>query len=67
VYVLSASTSTGPETATFSVRCFGDARVTVLDEDRTLPMAEGSFSDDFADGEAVHLYRIDGSPTCALG
>ncbi|MBT2538213.1 hypothetical protein [Arthrobacter sp. ISL-69] len=36
------------------------AAVTVLDENRTVTMADGAFSDHFADGNAVHLYKIDG-------
>jgi hypothetical protein len=35
--------------------------VTVLDENRTVAMTSGAFSDHFADGNAVHLYRIDGA------
>ena len=47
--------------ATFDVPCVGDATVTVLDEGRTIPLIGGRFSDSFADGNAVHIYRIDGS------
>jgi hypothetical protein len=38
----------------------------VLDENRALPVAGGSFTDSFADGNAVHVYRLDGGATCGL-
>jgi len=40
--------------------------VTVIDENRSIPLENGGFSDYFADGNAVHLYRIDGGSTCGL-
>jgi hypothetical protein len=53
-------------TSAFNMPCVGDATATVLDENRTLPVADGSFTDSFADGNAVHIYRIDGGTTCGL-
>jgi hypothetical protein len=29
-------------------------------------VSNGSFADQFADGNAVHIYRIDGGSTCGL-
>jgi hypothetical protein len=29
-------------------------------------LSSGSFTDSFADGNAVHIYRIDGGTTCGL-
>ena len=29
-------------------------------------MTDGSFTDSFADKNAVHIYRIDGGSTCGL-
>jgi hypothetical protein len=52
--------------ARFTVPCVGDAEVTVLGEDRSLPLRQGSFEDFFADGNAVHVYRIEGGSTCGL-
>jgi hypothetical protein len=53
-------------TSSFSMPCVGDATATVLDENRALPVAGGSFTDSFADGNAVHVYRLDGGATCGL-
>ena len=50
----------------FAIPCAGNATATVLGENRTLPVTAGSFSDSFADGNAVHIYRIDGGSTCGL-
>ena len=53
-------------TGSFSLPCVGDASAAVLDEGRTIPVRGGSFADSFADGNAVHIYRIDGGSTCGL-
>jgi hypothetical protein len=31
-----------------------------------VPVTNGSFSDSFADKNAVHIYRIDGGSACGL-
>jgi hypothetical protein len=53
-------------TGRFSLPCVSDARATVLYEGRTIAVAGGSFEDSFADGNAIHIYRIDGGSTCGL-
>ena len=50
----------------FSLPCVGDAKAAVLGEKRKLPVRGGSFRDRFADGNAIHIYRIDGGSTCGL-
>lgn len=63
VFILSgASTHTGG-TATFHLACGGSTAV-VIDENRTIPITGGSFTDTYADGNAVHLYRIEGGTSC---
>ena len=67
-YVIAGSAENGgPFQSTFSIPCVGNATATVLGENRTIPVSAGSFSDSFADGNAVHIYRIDGGSTCGLG
>jgi F5/8 type C domain/PKD domain len=56
----------GPHTGTVSIPCVGNATATVVGESRTVPVVGGSFSDQFVDGNAVHIYRIDGGATCGL-
>ena len=66
-YVIAGSAENGgPFQSTFSIPCVGNATATVLGENRTIPVSAGSFSDSFADGNAVHLYRVDGGSTCGL-
>jgi hypothetical protein len=63
--VLAGSNTTGAaQTATFSLPCTGQSAVTVLNESRTLNVSGGSFSDRFADGNAMHVYRVDGGSSC---
>jgi hypothetical protein len=69
-YVFLASYEGGD--ATFSMPCVGNATATRLGpsnlpgEATSIPMSNGSFSDGFADKNAVHIYRIDGGSTCGL-
>lgn len=63
-YLLAGANTASGGTATFTLPCVGGASVTVLNENRTLPIANGAFSDRFADGNAVHLYRLDGGSSC---
>jgi hypothetical protein len=46
--------------------CVGDATATVLYEGRTVPVTNGRLTDQFADGLAIHKYRIDGGSACGL-
>ena len=67
LYVLAGSAENGgPFQSQFSIPCVGNATATVLGENRTVPITSGSWSDTFADGNAVHIYRIDGGSTCGL-
>ena len=64
LYVFAADRSAG--NMNFSMPCVGNATATVIGESRTIPVLSGSFTDSFADGNAVHIYRIDGGSTCGL-
>ena len=50
----------------FSLPCVGHANAAVVGENRTIPVRKGVFSDNFADGNAIHIYRINGGSTCGL-
>jgi hypothetical protein len=43
-----------------------NATATVLGESRTVAVSSDSLTDSFADGNAVHIYRIDGGSHCGL-
>ena len=64
LYVLAAGRSSG--SMSFSMPCIGNATATVIGENRTIPVSGGSFNDSFADGNAVHIYRINRGSTCGL-
>jgi hypothetical protein len=58
--------------ATFSMPCVGDATAIRLapsnrpGEAASIAVTDGSFTDSFADKNAVHIYRIDGGSSCGL-
>ena len=66
ITVFAGSSDNVASTGSFSIPCVGNATATVLGENRTVAVVDGSFSDSFADGNAVHIYRIDGGSTCGL-
>ena len=61
-----AKNAPGAQGARFDMPCVGNASATVIDEGRTIPVTNGSFTDSFADGNAIHIYRIDDGSTCGL-
>jgi hypothetical protein len=61
-----AGAAQGAATGQFSMPCVGDATATVVGESRDIAVNDGSFSDSFAGGNAIHIYRIDGGSTCGL-
>ena len=63
VYVFAGANKNTGGTATFTVKCGGSTAV-VINENRTVPIVDGTFTDTFADGNAVHLYSIDGGTSC---
>jgi hypothetical protein len=65
-YVVAGARNNAPSTGTVSIPCVGDATATRLGEAGSVPVSSGSFSDSFADGNAVHIYRIDDGSTCGL-
>ncbi|UXN31293.1 hypothetical protein [Glutamicibacter sp. M10] len=57
-YVLAGSAQATKQTASFNLQCVGSTDVEVLNENRTLHATEGAFADDFADGSAIHVYKM---------
>ena len=58
-FVFAGSTENRASTPTMSLTGFGSGTATVIDENRTIPISNGRFSDSFEDGNAIHIYRID--------
>ena len=59
-YVFAGSTVNGAATApdTFTLAGITSGTAMVIDENRTITIANGQFSDNFADGNAIHIYQI---------
>ena len=58
--------ATQPGNATFSIPCVGNATAVVEGENRSIPINGGSFTDQLADNNTIHIYRIDGGNNCGL-
>ena len=65
-YVFAGSRNNVSSTGRVSIPCVGDAKAVRLGEAGRVPISGGSFTDSFADGNAIHIYRIDGGSTCGL-
>ena len=55
--------------ATFTMPCLGTATAINLGEttgNLVIPLANGQFTDQFPDRNAIHIYRIDGQSRCGL-
>ena len=63
LYVFAGSEGS-PVQGRFSLPCVGDAKAAVVGENRTVPVRNGSFSDHFADGNAIHIYRVAAGSRC---
>lgn len=57
-YIFAIPHAHGSRTAEFTLTGGGSATVTVLDENRTLKVSDGHFSDSFANEDTVHIYEI---------
>lgn len=58
-YVFAGSKENEASISTLSLSGVDTGTATVIGEDRTIPISHGAFSDHFADGNAIHIYRID--------
>ena len=58
LYVLAGSTAATSHSVTVKLACSTGSSAEVLDEGRSVPVVGGAFTDTFADGNAVHLYRL---------
>jgi hypothetical protein len=65
-YVFAGNRANAARSATFRARCVGNATAKVLGEGRSIPVRRGRFADSFADGNAIHIYRLDGGSRCGL-
>ncbi|MFD4267368.1 DUF4082 domain-containing protein [Rhodococcus sp. NPDC058481] len=64
-YLLVGSEQSAETDAAFAITCGDATSVEVVEENRTIPITNGTFRDTFADANAVHIYRITGGDSCA--
>jgi hypothetical protein len=58
-YIFAGSKENVGSTGTFSMTGVAAGTAVVLGENRGIPISDGGFADSFADGNAIHIYRID--------
>ncbi|GAA1956392.1 hypothetical protein [Agromyces allii] len=63
--VFAGATRANDGDVSFTIGCRSATSALVVGEDRSIPIVDGRFSDRFADGDAVHVYRLEGG-TCGL-
>lgn len=66
-YVIAAANREASQAVTFSFACGSPLTAEVLDEGRSVNLSANSFTDTFADSNAVHVYKLSGGNTCGLG
>ena len=59
LYIFAVAARSGATQGTFTLRGVGAAAAEVIGESRSITVANGTFSDDFAADYAVHLYRVE--------
>jgi hypothetical protein len=64
VYVFAASAQAASQTVEITNSCISSDTVTVVGENRTLKASGGQFTDQFADGNAVHIYTAPAKADC---
>jgi hypothetical protein len=65
-YVLVGATTNEPSDATIALSCGNADSAEVIDENRTVPITNRTFHDYFADGNAIHLYKINRTDSCGV-
>ena len=66
-YVFAGNRENVSTTGSMGLSCVGDATAVKLGEDgERIPVVAGTFTDEFADGNAIHIYRIEGGSRCGL-
>ncbi|MFC8302331.1 DUF4082 domain-containing protein [Specibacter sp. NPDC057265] len=66
LYLFAAATASGSQRVDLSLKCSNATSAAVLGENRSVPVVNGVIADTFADGNAVHLYQLNGSNSCGL-
>ena len=65
-YLLVGAAQNEPFDATITLSCGNAGSAEAIDENRAVPITNRTLHDVFADGNAVHLYKIHGTAGCGL-
>lgn len=65
IYVFAGSSQAKPQAVTFNLQCLASKQAEVLGEGRMLSAGTGAFTDEFSNGNAIHIYRFSGN-SCGL-
>ena len=57
-YIFAAPKASGSQSATFTLAGAPTGTVTVVDENRTIPIVNGKFTDTFANETTTHIYKV---------
>ena len=63
-YILAGATQDAPTDVTITLSCGSADSAEVIGENRTVPITDLKFRDSFADGNAVHIYKIHTTEGC---
>ncbi|MEV8182570.1 DUF4082 domain-containing protein [Specibacter sp. NPDC078692] len=66
IYVFAGSAKNTNQHVTLSLKCSNATSAAVLGEGRTVPVVNSTISDVFANGNAVHIYQLNGTNNCGL-
>lgn len=58
-YIFAAPKADGQQSVTFTLAGAPSGTVTVVNEDRTIPLSGGKFTDTFANATTTHIYKIE--------
>lgn len=61
IYVMAASSQAEGQRVTFVLECLASKQGEVVGEERTVVSGPKGFTDDFANGNSVHIYRFSGN------
>jgi hypothetical protein len=64
LYIFAASTQGSFQTTTIHSDCLTGGPLSVVGEERTIPVVDGRFTDSFDDGNAVHIYSAPADVRC---
>jgi hypothetical protein len=57
-YIFASPKASGSQSITFTLAGAPSGTVTVLDENRTIPLTGGAFTDTFANDNTIHIYKV---------